>query len=391
MARLRKDFFAAFAAIVVPILLVSSQASARVVRVPADFGSIQDAIDDASPGDEVIVSPGRYIGAIKLKYGVAVRSEGTDEERRLFIAAKRTIIDANTKTEPVVEGADNAVIDGFTLTGLGKVNHHLPGHPHGVNCRGNSPTITNNIITGIGSTAIGSHNQAGKQASPIIVHNIVYANDGLGIGNNRGSAAIIRDNVVYGNTEVGIGCTNGSHPLIEGNTVYDNGWNGISAKDGAYPIIRNNVVFNNGYYAGEQLIGVGIGGQGTTIPLIEGNTVFRNKLGGIGLRNGASSTIRNNEVYENGGGINMMGAVNVVIEGNKIHDNALSGINAMETSGIVVGNTIYNNALFGIAPAPGTYLITENNDIHGNTREATIPTRGMLGNMFGNQHPGHYH
>jgi len=390
MAHLRKDFFATLTAVVASLVL-SSLASASVVRVPADFSSIQEAINNASSGDEVIVSPGRYIGAIKLKYGVAVRSKGTDEERKQFIAAKRTIIDANTNKEPVVEGADNAVIDGFTLTGLGKVNHHLPGHPHGVNCRGTSPTITNNIITGIGSTAIGSHNQAGKQASPIILHNVVYANDGLGIGNNQGSAAIIRDNIVYGNTEVGIGCTNGSHPLIENNTVYDNGWNGISAKDGAYPIIRNNIVFNNGYYAGEQLIGVGIGGQGTTIPLIEGNTVFRNKLGGIGLRNGASSTIRNNEIYENGGGINMMGAVNVVIEGNKIYNNALSGINAMDTSGIVTGNSIYNNALFGIAPAPGTYLITKDNDIHGNTREATIPTRGMLGNMFGRQNSGHYH
>jgi len=173
MARLRKGFLAAFAAIVASLVL-SSLASARIVRVPADFSSIQEAIDNVSSGDEVIVSPGRYIGAIKLKYGVAVRSEGTDEERRQFITAKRTIIDANTNKEPVVEGADNAVIDGFTLTGLGKVNHHLPGHPHGVNCRGSSPTITNNIITGIGSTAIGSHNQAGKQASPTIVHNIHY-------------------------------------------------------------------------------------------------------------------------------------------------------------------------------------------------------------------------
>jgi len=368
--------------LIAALVFYCSSAWARVIRVPSEFSSIQEAIDRSQSGDKVIVSPGRYIGAIKLKYGVTLISEGTDEERKNFSAAKRTIIDANTDKEPVVEGADQAVVNGFTLTGLGKVDHHLPGHPHGVNCRGTSPLITNNIITGIGSTAIGSHNQGEKQASPFIIHNLVFANDGLGIGNNRGSAAIIRDNIVYGNTEVGIGCTNGSHPLIENNIVYDNGWNGISAKDGAYPVIRNNTTFNNGYYSQGQFLGVGIGGQNTTIPLIEGNTVFRNRVGGIGLRNGASATIRNNNIYENAGGINMMGAVNVVVEGNSIHNNRLSGINAMDTTAMVTGNRIYNNELFAVSPAPGSFLITKDNVVYGNKREDMIPTRSMLDNQF---------
>ncbi len=339
----------------------------KILYVPAEYPTIQGAIDAAQAGEEVSVSPGTYYETIVLKAWVVVRSEGSEEEHLNHQAARRTTIDANGALKPVVEGADGAVIDGFTLTGLGKVNHHLPDHPHGVECRGSSPIIINNIVHHMGSTGIGTHVLDGKEAAPYIGNNIIHHNEGLGIGNNHESAATVVGNIVYANSEVGIGIRNGAHPLIEYNIVYNNGWAGIGARDGSFPIIRGNKVYNNGVSKSASL-GAGIGIANTFVPIVEDNEVFSNYLGGIGLRKGATAVIRNNETYRNRyAGIGLDGAVSVLIESNKIHHNKRGGIGITNNSSAVIRkNEIYGNENAGIAPSGNQQIITEANIIYEN-------------------------
>jgi hypothetical protein len=205
--------------------------SAKTIYVPKDYPKIQAAIDAAESGDTVLVAPGTYKEYLLMKKGVAVRSEGTEAEHKNHKAARRTTIDSSgADNTPVVEGADYATIDGFTLTGLPPLDHHVPGHAHGINCRGTSMIVMNNIIHNMGSTGIGNHVRGKKRAMSYIANNIVYGNIGLGIGSNHNSAATVVQNIIYSNTDVGIGTRNGAHALIERNTVYNNNWAGIGTK-----------------------------------------------------------------------------------------------------------------------------------------------------------------
>jgi len=83
------------------------------IYVPGDYGTIQDAIDDACPTDEIIVDPDTYYEAIDFKgKAITVRSSG---------GADVTTIDATGLSASVVkcvngEGPDT-VLDGFTITG----------------------------------------------------------------------------------------------------------------------------------------------------------------------------------------------------------------------------------------------------------------------------------
>jgi parallel beta-helix repeat protein len=338
-----------------------SPVSAGTIRVPGDYAKIQDAIGGAKSGDKVLVAPGTYNENLEMKEGVAVRSEGTDREHKNHAAARRTIIDSGGKENvPVVEGADYAAIDGFTLTGLPPLDHHVPGHAHGINCRGVSMIIVNNIIHNMGSTGIGNHVRGKKRAMSYIANNIVYGNIGLGVGSNHNSAATVVANIIYSNTDVGIGIRNGAHSLIERNTVYNNKWAGMGTKDGGFPVFWKNVSYDNGSNKSPTM-GAGIGVMAAYSPLIEGNTVYGNYLAGIGMRKKARGVIRDNETYSNRfSGIGLDGVAYALVDGNRIRGNSKAGIGITNESFVTVrNNSIFNNINAAISPRSKGHVVIE--------------------------------
>ncbi|MFA6234321.1 MAG: right-handed parallel beta-helix repeat-containing protein [Bacteroidota bacterium] len=304
-----------FLVVLLSLCITSLSAQQRIV--PDQFASIQSAIDASAFGDTIMVRAGSYHEFLVLREGVVLRAEGEDDGQ--WNRALRTTIhseglrDGNGDITPVVNCADNAVLDGFTVTGMDTVNHHLPGHSHAVQNRGTSATIMNCIVHSNGSTGIGSHDKDGHQANPMIIHNRVYRNFGIGIGFNQTSKGDASDNEVFENREVGIGIQNGASPLITNNQVYNNGWNGISAREGAWPMLAYNTVFNNGVDpTGENVpegTGAGIGLDSTgwvarpgEVPgrmLILENTVYGNPSGGIMSRNSSRFDASQNFCYDN--------------------------------------------------------------------------------------------
>ena len=100
--------------------------------------------------DEIWVSKGKYSESIVLErsislYGSFSGIEAQREDRKLF--ENQTIIDASGLNTHTVIGANDSVLDGFTITG-GKA-----GDGGGVYCNYNSPTLSNCTITG--NSAIG--------------------------------------------------------------------------------------------------------------------------------------------------------------------------------------------------------------------------------------------
>ncbi len=337
---------------------------AKILYVPDDYSSIQGAIDSAQYGDTVIVREGVYFEQITMKEGVDVVADGEDEEREDFTTAGRTIIDASSdgggrhcgggkRGLNVVRGADDATIDGFTLTGAIIENPEEIGPRSGGNgvlcverktLRGTSPTIQNCIITG----------------------------NSRGIACAYGASPVIRNNRILNNPFVGIGTR-----TVEGYPV-------------TAPIIDGNEISSNGKEYGN----AGIGCDGSS-PTITNNFIFDNGAAGIGCKNGATAVITDNEICNNAaagiGTSEEEPAAHVEIRRNVIHDNEGAGIGCHGVTGeitnnIVVGNWaagiavfdtpldgIYNNVVaysgtVGIVNHVGTAFPIENNICYGNSK-----------------------
>lgn len=116
-------------------------AQGATIHVPADYSTIQAAINAASNGDTIVVAPGTYQENIDFQgKAITVMSSG---------GSTVTTIDGG-KTAPVVvfdtnEGA-TSILQGFTITnGYGTFASSYDGG--GIYVSGASPTIKGNTIT----------------------------------------------------------------------------------------------------------------------------------------------------------------------------------------------------------------------------------------------------
>src|SRR5205085_7309999 len=57
------------------VLLCARVGAATTIHVPADAGTIQDAINATAVGDTVVVSPGTYVERIAITSAITVQSE----------------------------------------------------------------------------------------------------------------------------------------------------------------------------------------------------------------------------------------------------------------------------------------------------------------------------
>lgn len=241
---------------------------------------IQDAIDQAQGGDELVAYPARYREQIDfLGKNIALRS--ADPEDRETVAS--TVIDGG-RTGAVVsfvkgEGRE-AVISGFTITGGGDQG------PGGIYCEGSSPTITRNLITGNEPCEYSGGGIACSGGSPLIAFNTITKNrscgGGAGIHCSGGSPDIV-NNLVENNDGGGISCWGGS-PVIEGNVIRLNrtwGSGGGVCCSECPALIQNNVIADN--WAGDNGGGIGCGGKASLT--IINNTITGNVAveGGAGI------------------------------------------------------------------------------------------------------------
>ncbi|MHC4740637.1 MAG: choice-of-anchor Q domain-containing protein [Planctomycetota bacterium] len=234
----------------VAILLVTGWVcEARIITVdddgPADFSTIQAAINDASDGDTVEIRPGTYTGPGNRDMsfqGKAITVTGTDPYDPNTVAL--TIIDCNaTETNRhrafdfvSGEGRDSvlagvSIINGYghdedvgnrylssagaiwcegsspTIIGC-QIRNNIVGHMGGgMYCKGSDPLITNCLFSGnIGynAGAIGNEN-----SSPTIINCVFTSNavpeEGGAMYNSYGSRAVISNCVFSKNSARGGG------------------------------------------------------------------------------------------------------------------------------------------------------------------------------------------
>ena len=395
-------------------------AVADTLRVPEEFSTIQAAIDSSQTNDLVLVSAGRYRERIVMKSGVTLRSQGDDTRGEIGLRrAEATIIDGSGHdSSPVpsragVTMAEGSVLDGFTVTGVGRYDeqkwneHHAtqgnqqsheqigaPGTP-GISVVGVDCEVRNNVVHHIGYTGIAIQATEERPCSPLICRNVCYRNMGGGIGSMNRSTAVIQENVCFENFYAGIGHENAS-PLVVGNTCYGNIRAGIGISEGACPIVRGNncyqnrragigtrtlpttrpIIEENDCYENDM---AGIGADEHSAPFIRKNRCYRNRLAGIGSTDHAHATIIENECFDNElVGIGQeSGAVTMLIR-NHCHDNKAAGIGFSECDqgrSTLVENRVIDNATVAIGIHSGWTVTALRNEL---SRDGGMPPMVMI-------------
>ena len=205
------------------LTLSAHQTLAATIHVPADYTTIQGAIDVAVDGDFVLVAPDTYVENIDfLGKAITLQSES---------GAEVTIIDGNQSDTAVVsfvngEQADS-VLDGFTIRN---------GNASGLYLFVCSPTITNCVITENSATEGGGIYCWMPQGPRATITNCVIAENSATEG---GGIYCYRANPTL------------EYSTISGNTATDKGggiyWDSTNASP------KNCIVWGNAAPIGPQL------------------------------------------------------------------------------------------------------------------------------------------
>ena len=275
---------------------------------PADFQTIQEALNNSWDGDTIVVKAGTYAEDVFFNgRRVTLRSEDPDDAT---VVQATVILGAEVPavTFDFRETSDS-VLEGFTITG------------QGISCKGAAPTIRHNVIRDCSGRGI----KGADGAAPVIVGNTIISNEGEGVYMCEGR--------------------------IEGNTISLNG-SGLAFCNG---LVRDNVITDNSDAGGLYFCN----GE------VAGNVILRNysRTHGGGLYNCGGdihhNIIAGNRAERDGGGLYncSQSIVNNTIVGNVAGDlggglyrcpgtvrNNIIAFNAATTAGGIYGpsNHTYN-------------------------------------------------
>ena len=239
--------------------------------------TLQKAANVVGPGDHVTVLPGNYTGFNLTKSGTAANPIEFFAQPGVLINQRNPVTNDGIN----LENASYVVIDGFSVTGMGRAGVRSVGADEDdfaehVTIR--NVTASNNGVWGIFTGFVDDLLIENNKTSGSIDEHGIYVS-------NSGDRPIIRNNESWNNTRAGIhmngdaslggdGIISGA--LVSGNIIHDNGTGGGSGinMDGVQDSrIENNLVYNN-HASGISLYQID-GGGGASGNVVINNTVHQ--------------------------------------------------------------------------------------------------------------------
>lgn len=313
----------------------------------ADFTSIQAAIDNALPGDTILIYPGVYEENVDVYVtNLTLTSESSSSEDTIVKAA-------SSLDDTFYIIADGVTIHGLNITGpAGFPNAGI--HLNGVkNCNIESNQLSSNytdptlIIFSANNSSLVLNNSGSDTGSGIRLDSSSNNFLGNNMVSGNGTSILLRnstENTLLNNSvsgsNYGIWVDSSSNNTLDGNILFNN-------IIGAYLKTSSGNVLNNNKVSNSTDSGINLWySVGNTL---SNSTASKNKVS-IVLRNSSENLLNNNTVSDSNYGFWLYSSSN----DNKLNDNrALDnqiGIHVKESSGnVLTGNTALNSTGSGIS------------------------------------------
>lgn len=280
-----------------------------------EYDDIQDALNDATAGDTVLIHAGTYTPGSRLE----VQASGTESSPLTIKGADGAVIDGSSHSSDIlnVEFFDNIIIEGLEVRNAGRAGIRLTHSDYS-----------------------------------IVRDNYAHDNYKWGIFTSFCDDILIEDNECSGSEdEHGIYFSNSAdRPTIRGNTVHHNNKNGIHMNgdiscdsdvyhnvDGviSQALVENNIIYENGANGGSA-----INCDGVRDSVIRNNLIYRQHSSGISLYQiNGGDTSEGNAVYHN----------TIVIA-----DDGRWAVNLKDGS---IDNSVYNNILLSEHATHGSFAM----------------------------------
>ncbi len=261
-------------ALILALCVSTGTAAAGTLRVPAEYETIQEAVDAAERGDSILVDGGTYDPPADI---------AIDGKWNLYI------IGDNWFDRPIVNvsfrltDSNGILLERFTI--------------HGeviISC--NEGTIVRDCeISGSEGAGLTVISCAGGAYSEVLVTGCrITGNAGAGIDAElSGGQAAFSNNTIKDNGGCGVSVLH-SYGSITGNTIYGNGSDGVRIEDASFAVSENTIARNS-------LNGIRmISGIGSLSQQIHHNAVASNIVTGISSSYSANLEIDCNDVWGNG-------------------------------------------------------------------------------------------
>lgn len=210
-------------------LFVNNQDALCLAQAPC-FSSIQEAIDQALPGDHIQIQPGVY-------------------PERLHIRKKNNFVGADDMNRIVIGRAEGAPVDSVVLT----AKNSREGCRTAIEISNSGYiTIRGLVITGFRGPAVRLRGGRKPNAAIQIERNRIFDNGRQGCSGGivieKGNPdTLVVNNLIYANGGSGIELSGkgGPHSLVQ-NTLHGNGKNGVTLSQNQTVVLANNAITGNG-------------------------------------------------------------------------------------------------------------------------------------------------
>ncbi|MCB0282142.1 MAG: right-handed parallel beta-helix repeat-containing protein [Calditrichae bacterium] len=302
------------------ILFLFNLLTAESIKVPGDFSSIQDAIDNSADGDTILVEPGTY-------------QENIEVRNKSFVLTSNFIF---SKSESDVM---NTVIDGDNGDYVFRIyeSDKAPLSIIGITIQNADDGIMPN--------------------AKFNIMNCIVTKCTDGIDYESGSGGICKDNTFEYNDDDGIDLDEDVDILIENNKIINNDDDGIEIRLHKYSGALLNYEIKNNIISGNDEDGIQIidyPDVSDRILKIYNNLIFNNSMSGIGLMSDGNTVenyegapieepieIINNTFSDNEYGIT--GGANLIAKNNIIINCAKTAYKNVSEASLITYTCLWNN------------------------------------------------
>ncbi len=348
---MKKKMFCLLTLSIFVLLSGAIAASAATINVPGDYPTIQQAIDNATDGDTILVAAGTYVEQLEIDKGVTIEGAGADLTTIESPASLDVKFVTSADNRPIVyiHGVNDVVIKNLAIDGAGKGNGNY--RFEGVAFVDAGGKLQNLEIKGIKETPL-----SGAQ------HGVaVYVWDSAGTDRT----VVIENCTIYDYQKNGMALNGANlYAIVMNSTVTGSGptsliaQNGIQLGWGATGVVDGNTVSGNWYTGGGWASTGGLVYQSDDVVVT--NNIFNNNLYGV-LLVGKNATIADNAFNNNDVGIGLYPDSDAYIYGSSFSGNAEDIMWAAEVAGTdhffgAIQNAINNAASGGtVVVYSGTY------------------------------------